>query len=102
MIKKDKEVNINKTTVVDLTGNPKNAALYFDYVLPLNPVFLKELANLENINFLGDLLPERLDIPAFELKEGYSTKSLLNSSLFSEIQSDRRSIAIAEAELFEE
>jgi hypothetical protein len=28
-----------KTTVIDLTENPKNAALYFDYVLPLHPIF---------------------------------------------------------------
>ena len=26
---------INETTVIDLTDNPKTAALYFDYVLPL-------------------------------------------------------------------
>lgn len=33
----------NKTTVIDFTENPKNAALFFDYVVPLHPKFFDEV-----------------------------------------------------------
>lgn len=67
----------NKTTVIDLSDNPKNAALFFDYIIPI----FGGIKDEQDLSFLHKLLPTDFVIN-FDKKMVESPKMIMNFGTF--------------------
>ncbi len=76
-----------KTTVIDFSNNPKNAALFFDYTVPVSPSLAGNniLGNV-SMSILKSILPTEFQVPEtyqmyVDLLIGYTSNVLLSMHL---------------------